>query len=120
MTGPVIQNFSVPADDDVELTVTVDDSLGLSSLQDFTIQWRVYAQEWGSPDPEQSALISKSTDSGIAIPGSPPLVFTIQLSAADTAGLLGNYYHEATLVDVQSDRTTVMQGLVTVTPTENR
>lgn len=116
---PTLQDFSIPADNDAVVTVTVIDPPGLS-LAGTTIEWRAYQQLHGVTI--STVALAKSSSShggGIAIPGSPADVFTIAFAAADTAALLGNYYHEATVIDAIGERSTVMYGLMTVLQTEN-
>lgn len=130
----LIQNFSVPAGNDITVTLQVDPALGLDSL-DGTLYWRAYQQAIGVPDffptpwwalpqppespsplpsPPAPPLIEKSSDDGSVSSGSP-LDVRIQLASADTAGLLHNYYHETTLVDGRGNISTINCGIMTVT-----
>jgi hypothetical protein len=123
----LIQNFSVPADNDVTIDVQVspEESLDASALY-----WRVYPQAFGIPDfmqstlpspsPPPAPLIEKSTRDGSILVTSSPLGCQIYLNAADTADLLRNYYHETTLVDPAGNLSTLNCGIVTVTDTRNR
>jgi hypothetical protein len=114
---PVIQNISLPAGDDVEITFNIDDDTVID-LSGAAIYWYVYPQEYGIPDTETPVLM-KSTDLGsIAYTGSPPDEFVVTLLGDDTKDMLRNYYHEACVEDVNGQRTTVTVGIFTVTQTE--
>jgi hypothetical protein len=119
---PVIQNFSVPADNSHDVVVTITSSIPGDSLRTSTVYWRVFEQAFGSPVPGSPPVIQKSSLSGggIEILPSPPMTFSVLLSASDTVGLLRNYYHEATVVDEGGNVDTVTVGIMTVTATENR
>jgi len=120
----LIQNFSVPADDDVEVTLKVDPDLGLDTLEGSAIYWRVYEQQFGIPDFDASPLplLEKSTLDGsiTLLPSPPPMECQIKIARADTANLLRNYYHETTLIDVAGNLSTLNCGIVTITATANR
>ncbi len=121
----LIQNISIPADNDVIVPLSVTPDVGLDTLEDSTIYWRVYAQAFGIPafdqSPAPTPLISKSTGDGITLLPSPtPMTCHISILRTDTAGLLRNYYHETTLVDVTGAWSTLNCGILTVTATENR
>ena len=117
---PIIQNFSVPAGDDVDLTFDIDDDTAIV-LSGATIFWNAYEQIQGVPD-KTKPVINKSSVSGdgIEIPASPDDIFVVSLVEADTLELLRNYYHEAKIVDANGNHTTVTIGVMTVTETEFR
>jgi hypothetical protein len=119
---PLIQNFSVPADNDHDVIFTITSSASSDTLDGSTVYWRVFEQMMGSPTPAVPPVISKSSQSGdgVTILPSPPMTFVVSLSKVDTAALLRNYYHEATVVDEIGNIDTVTVGVMTVTPTENR
>jgi hypothetical protein len=119
---PLIQNFSVPADNDHDIIFTITSSAPGDTLAGSTVYWRAFEQEMGSPTPSVPPVISKSSLSGggVTILPSPPMTFIVVLGKADTAALLRNYYHEATIVDEIGNIDTVTVGIMTVTPTENR
>lgn len=111
----VIQNFSVPAGDDLEVVFTFD--AGFAIPEDGAhVTWDVFNQSGGVPD-LSAPIISKSTDDDISWPASPGDTFTVRLNSSDTILLLGNYYHEAEVVDINDDHTTVTTGIMTVTQT---
>lgn len=116
----LLQNFSVPADNDVMLDAVV---LNVPTLAGAEVIWRVYPQSFGAPVDGAVPIISKSSLSGgggITILTSPQSSFVIQLHATDTFGLaLGNYFHEATVIDGFGERSTVWSGLMTLTLSEN-
>ena len=113
------QNFSIPAGNDQLVTFTADSTI--SGFQSAIIYWRAYTQQYGVPIAGVAAVIEKSNVSplGVTVLESPPS-FTVDLIASDTVGLLRNYYHEATVVDVGGNTVTVAFGTMTVTETENR
>jgi hypothetical protein len=112
-----IQNISVAAANDVEIT--------LQSLVplDGTIWWRVYEEMAGIPLLDLPSgtpvpLIEKRSDMAEIVVGSPPTSCAVKILAADTQQLLRNYYHEATLVDDEAGGiTTFNEGILTVTQT---
>jgi hypothetical protein len=124
----LIQNFSVPADNDVEVVLRVTPDLEMASLAGTTIYWRVYPQEFGIPifdavpSGSVAALIEKSTSDGsiALLPSPPPMSCEIRIKGADTSGLLRNYYHETTLIDGAGNISTLNCGIMTVTATLNR
>lgn len=116
---PVIQNVSVPAGDDIEITFDLDDNTVID-LDQAVIRWNVYETVYGIPVEDTDPVISKSTESGggIDIPGSPADIFNVTLLGADTKGMLHNYYHEAFVEDVNGQRSTITVGVFTVSPTK--
>jgi hypothetical protein len=115
---PVIQNFSVPAGDSVDVNFDVDPDSG--SLIGSTIYWRVYEQENGLPVPGSDPIIEKVLDDGLQITDPDLLQFVVELYRDDTIDRLRNYYHEATIKDADDNWVTVTLGIMTVTGTENR
>lgn len=113
---PVIQNISLAAGDDVDVTFNIDDDTPVD-LASAEVEWGVYAQEYGVPS--GVALISKTVLSGggIEVPGSPSDIFVVSVTGADTKTLLHNYYHEAFVRDVNGNKITLTTGVFTVTPT---
>lgn len=121
MSGPSIQNFSVPAGDGfvVNFTVTSDDED--ATLAGAAILWQAFTQEHGVPIPDEDPVISKSVDDGIVLVGEPTdLTFKLTLDEDDTISLLRNYYHEVTITYAGGKRATPTVGILTVTQTENR
>ena len=111
----VIQNISVPAGDDIEVTFDLDDDTDID-LNGADIKWNVYEQMFGSPygDP----LISKSVELGnITVPGSPSDIFVVEIDGSDTKDLLHNYYHEAYVEDVNGNKNTITVGIMTLKKT---
>jgi len=126
----LIQNFSIPAANDVDVTLSITPIMDLSAS---TIVWRAYAQAFGipavtalpspSPSPPLTAvpLIEKSSaDGSIIVQQSPPDVCQILINRSDTVDLLRNYYHETSLVDPAGNVSTLNCGIMTVTDTRNR
>lgn len=114
---PVIQNISVPAGDDVDITFNIDDDT-IIDLNGATIVWNVYDQTFGIP--EGTPVITKSSAGvdQIDIPGSPADIFVVTLTGDDTKGMLQNYYHEAFVEDVNGNKNTITTGVFTVTVTK--
>ena len=114
----LIQNFSVPADNDVTVPLKIDPSLGLTSLAG-TVYWRAYEQSFGIPNWDvpsgTAALIQKSSTDGSITETSPAAGIHIHIHRGDTEFLLRNYYHEATLVDLSGHVSTLCIGIMTVT-----
>jgi hypothetical protein len=119
MSGPLIQNFSIPADDSAVLNVQVNPVAGVT-LVGSTIFWRVFEQEFGIPIPNVSSVLVKSTDHGIQIDDPDLLKFHITVDKPDTVGLLRNYYHEARIEYPDNTGVTIMYGILTVGGTEVR
>lgn len=108
-----LQNFSLLAGDDETVTFTVDQTSGIDiRLSGMLIEWKVFLQDNGVVSNE-TPLISKTLTDGIVIVPSPE-GFVVTIARADTLGLLGNYYHEAKVIDGLGDYTTVTQGIMTV------
>ncbi len=116
---PSLQNFSVVANNDTDVNFDVGPDDG-GSLVGTTIYWRAYTQENGSPVPGADPIISKVLDAGIQITDPDLGKFVVELDAADTAALLRNYYHEATIIGESGETVTVTIGIMTVTPSETR
>ncbi len=111
----VIQNFSAPAGDDLEIVFVFDPGYAVAE-DGAVVEWKVYDQSVGIPDLSEP-ILSKSTSDGIDFPPSPGTEFTVRLNSADTVDLLGNYYHEAKVTDINGDLSTVTTGIMTVTQT---
>lgn len=111
-----LQDFSVCAGNDALITVNVETTVSGDTLDGSTLYWQAYNQSFGVPSGDP--IIVKTNDSGggdLVVLGSPPMTFTLQLAEADTLGLLGNYYHEAVVIDEIGGRVTILQGIMTVT-----
>lgn len=125
MSAPLIQNFSIPADNDLTIQINVTPLASMDTLVGSMVFWNVYEQQYGVPTPDVAPVISKNSlsgDGGIAIPDSPAdlMEAIVTIASSDTVGLLRNYFHETTVVDVEGHTTSVNQGILTITPTENR
>lgn len=122
MTQPVLQNFSVPADSDEDIVLTITTTIVGDTLDGATVYWRVYEQHFAIVDPDVPPVIEKSSLSGggIDILPSPPMTVRITVTKTDTALLLRNYYHEVTVIAVDGSQYPPTCGIMTVTATENR
>ena len=117
---PNIQDFSVPANNTALVTCDVTTVIPGDTLDGSTVEWFAYQQLHGvTTSTVVLAKTSSSAGGGINILSSPPMTFTIEIDAADTINLLGNFYHEATVIDEGGSRVTVLYGLMTVLQTEN-
>lgn len=114
---PVIQNISVPAGDDIEITFNIDDTTVID-LNGADIKWNVYEQAYGLPDGAPVIVKATNVADEIDVPGSPADIFIVKLTGEDTKGMLHNYYHEAYVEDVNGNRNTITVGIFTVTPTK--
>ena len=119
MTGPLIQNFSLPADDSAVLNVQVNPVEGVT-LVGSTIFWRVYEQQFGLPLPGVDPVIVKTTDHGIEVDDPDLLKFHITVEKADTVNLLRNFYHEARIEYLDGTGVTILYGVLTIGGTEVR
>lgn len=116
---PTQQNFSVPSGDDrqVEFTIAAAD---MPSGDIVDVYWQAFDQAYGVPTSTVPVVqkTSEGSPGDIDYPASPGDVFTVDFIPADTSTLLGNYYHEARVVDGSGNISTVIYGVMTVTQTE--
>jgi hypothetical protein len=119
MSGPIVQNVSVPADDDEDLNFTLIGT-GVALGPGSQIFFDVYEAQFGAPIPGLTPVITKVLDHGIEITNPDAKTFTVTIARADTAGLLRNYYYEVRVVDVNSFSVTTTIGIFTITGTEIR
>lgn len=98
------QNFTLVAGDSAKLKFpTVDANGDAFALAGSTIKWQL------AKDSRGPALITKETALGITLDGAS--TFDVELSPADTIGLLGEHYHEAEITDVAGNVVTVAKGI---------
>jgi len=116
---PLIQNFSVAANNDTDINFDVGPDEG-ASLVGSIIYWRVYEQEFGLRVAGVPAILEKYTDNGLQVTDPDLGKFIIELDKEDTMNMLRNYFHEATIVDENGNTVTVTQGIMTVLNTELR
>jgi hypothetical protein len=115
---PKIQNFEVSAGDATDLNFDVDpDDVGVTLLGTIPY-WCVYAQRFGVPygDP----LIKKVLDKGLQITNPDLLQYQVKLEWKDTNALLGNYYHEAFVIDENQKHISTTTGVMAVLFTGTR
>jgi hypothetical protein len=121
MSGPLIQNFTVPAGNDVDINVDIDPDGDGITLVGSHLFWRVYEIECGMIIPDTEPVLEKySEDGGIIAIDSDLQKFRISILATDSASLLRNYFHETTIVDPEDNITTLNQGIITFVGTEYR
>lgn len=111
------QNFSVPSGYDEVITFSVDPAI-TDTLMGCTVWWRAYPQKFSIPI-DSPILIEKSSPADITLLDSP-LSFYFTLATADTLDLVGNYYHEATILNGVQEMIGTSFGIMTVTATINR
>ncbi len=120
MSGPIIQNFSVPANDDVKLNFTLTPLSGASIGPGAQIFFNVYEQEFGNVEPGVPPVIVKVLDHGIEVTDPNAKKFTVQLLKTDTVNLLRNYGYEVLVIDVDGNQVRTTVGILTITATEIR
>jgi len=110
------QNFSLAQGDDV--TIELDINPDIASLVGANLTFRVYDQEQAVPlgDP----VITKDLDSGLQITDPDYGLLLITFVPGDTISLVPkNYVIECTLYDQDDRRTTVTEGIMSLTRTKN-
>jgi len=113
----VVQDFSIPAGNALDVTFQLDPADGLD-LSGAEVVWRAFASSFAVPtgDPllSKSSGMSDSYGEEITVVESPAS-FTVHLRDADTVALpTGNYYHEAAVIETGGSLTTVFRGSMTV------
>jgi len=107
-----ITDFTMTAGDTKVLSVTVTEKSD-GSATDITgavIAWKIAQSLRGG------VLLSKSTPADITITSGTGGIFAITVDPADTASLLGDYYHEAQVTFSTGEISTVLKGKMTVEP----
>lgn len=105
------QNAVVVAGDNPSIQFTVSDASGnVYSMSGATVRWGL------ARSPFDTAIIEKSTSSGVAISGSSNEIATITLSTTDTVGLVGNHYHELQITDLSNNVITAAVGEIRFLP----
>lgn len=107
------QNYTIYAGDTVELLVAVTDSItGLAkNITGATIKWVLYNER------TQAAVVNKTTSSGIAITDAAGGLYTVTVSALETATLTPEaFYHESEVTDSSGRVSTVFTGHIVVLP----
>lgn len=93
--------------DDLDLNVTVTDAadaaLDLTSAS--SIIWRLSRHVGATAD------LTKSVGSGVTVTDPVNGLLTVTIDAADTASLVGNFYHELEIVNQANKKSTVLHGL---------
>jgi len=115
------QNFSVNAGNSTDVYIDIDPDDGIT-LVGSQIYWRAYEQALGQPMAGTDPVIEKDNGDGGTIVVTDPDIqkLKVPLEPSDTADLLRNYYHEATVIDPNGNVVTVAIGIMTVMGTEYR
>jgi hypothetical protein len=105
-------DFRMTVGDDKSLRVSVTDADGaVVAITSATISWKV------TRSLRSTAVLTKTTSSGISITSGSGGIFTISIDPADTASLTpGDYYHEAQVTFSGGDVGTVLKGIMTIEP----
>lgn len=103
-------DFRMTIGDDKSLVVDVTDANGDTvAITSATIAWKA------AKNFDATAVISKSTSSGISITSGSGGIFTITLDDTDTADLTpGDYMHEAQVTFSNGKVATVLRGVMTL------
>jgi len=108
-----LRDFSITKGDTklIDVSVTEQSDGTPTTITSSTIAWKV------AKSIRTSAVISKTTASGISITSGSGGTFRITLDAADTSSLdPGDYYHEAQITFADSEVATVLKGIMTIEP----
>jgi len=111
-----IQHFPVSRGNTTSLFFDVNPDDGVS-IVGADITWMVYPQAFGVPDTSTVLIFKSVNHGGIVITDPDQLLFTVFLDPADTDALIGNYYHEATILPRDGEVVTCTVGIMTVTNT---
>lgn len=119
----VIQDFSVPVGNALDVTFQLDpaDGIGLSGAE---VLWRAYVAVFAVPSAVPSIVKTSGASDSFGeeitvVESPPPGSFTVHLRDADTVDLpVGNYYHEAAVLEAGGALSTVFRGTLTVTLAE--
>lgn len=101
------QNAQLYAGDAAELAIEITDEEGEAlDLSGASLSWTLARSPFA-----ESNVISKASGNGILVDGSTA---TVSLSGAETADLLGDYWHQLVVTDAQGNPSTVATGVLTV------
>jgi len=101
------QDFTMFSKNRIVLSVSVtdDDDIPVNLTSYPQIHWfmmnRPHSSTWS---------ISKSVGSGVSVSDAPNGIFIVTLTGSDTAGKTGSFYHEALLIDDNSQSYTITIG----------
>jgi len=121
----IIQNFSISAGETRDLAFNlVEPQEPPVSFAGAEVWFQVFEERYAVPEymsegsPAPAPVILKSTANGGIDPiDSPEDIFTVHLLPVDTVSLLGNYYFEARVEDLNQDQFIVAKGIMSVQPT---
>lgn len=101
------QDAEFYAGDAAELAIELTDEEGAAlDLSGASLSWTLARSPFA-----ESSVLSKTSGDGIAVEGSTA---TVSLTGAETAGLLGDYWHQLVVTDAQGNPSTVATGIITV------
>lgn len=103
------QDITIIQGDTCLITVTVTESGSAKNLSGASIKWQCARNAKGPP------ALTKTTSDGITITNAAGGICTVSITAADSALLEEEYYHEMQVTDVSSNVSTVLTGTLTVT-----
>lgn len=103
------QNFDMFQGDDKILRVTVlDDDDNAVDITGATIAWGVYRRT------PETVILTKTTSSGISLTAPGSGIFEINLIRGNTLNLRGIYNHEAEMIDLNNNHSTILTGIVEI------
>ena len=103
------QNITMWSGDDKTISVTVNDENGAAQdITSFTASY-VIAKYAGD-----TAIVTKTNNTGITLTTPASGILTIVLDAADTTSLGGLYHHELEITDTSSKVATAFIGILTI------
>ena len=97
------QDFSIKRGEYRLLNITtVEKDASALSLDNYTIVWYVWRN--------QTRMITKTTDDGIVVTDASAWTFEIEVDTTDTRIPIGEYYHEARVIDSNDNEVVVFTG----------
>lgn len=104
------QNFTVTQNDDEFVTFAVVDSGG--NPLDISAVTNI---EWSVKFDRNTTLTKTFLDGDVTLPnGGSDGLFQVEIDSADTAAWLGLFAHQAVLIDDIGERSTVANGVMTI------
>ena len=109
------QNFSILVGYGGAITFEVNSDT-IDTLVNTTIWWRVYEQEFGIPVAGmlRASIIAKTNTTRDIEHTDSPLSFMVWMNKTDTIDLLGNYYHESTILSALGEVVDSLFGTILI------